>query len=380
MKFNKWTLGLAAVGAVSLASAARAEETPMNPVGSALAGVYINGAVDTSIEWAITPHQDEALDNPAFDPAFRFGKQDGFNLNVVELNIGKALDESEWASGFFISLLFGPDAVGYNPSGGPFGGGGGGDDLSIKNAHVLLRTPIGNGIDWKIGVFSTIIGYEVFESWKNPNFSRSWGYHFEPTEHTGILGSYQFSDVVGVNFGVANTAFGGINQRNDENGVESFWCKTVMGSLSLTAPESWGSLAGSTLYVGAVYGFDGGNDDQLNVYLGSVINTPIENLTTGFAFDYVDFNPGSDFEDRLYILGAYASYRATEKLSFHGRAEYGIFDDEFDSSCFWGLTGTLQYDLWDNVLSRLELRYEMDDSFADNKCGLGLFANIVYIF
>ena len=28
MKFNKWTLGLAAVGAVSLTSAARAEEKP----------------------------------------------------------------------------------------------------------------------------------------------------------------------------------------------------------------------------------------------------------------------------------------------------------------------------------------------------------------
>ena len=34
MKFNKWTVGLAAVGVVSLASAARADETTNEPVAN----------------------------------------------------------------------------------------------------------------------------------------------------------------------------------------------------------------------------------------------------------------------------------------------------------------------------------------------------------
>ena len=49
MKFNKWTVGLAAVGLVSLTSAARAEEKSM--VATALAGTSLSGYVDTSAQW-----------------------------------------------------------------------------------------------------------------------------------------------------------------------------------------------------------------------------------------------------------------------------------------------------------------------------------------
>ena len=45
MKFNKWTLGLAAVGVVSLASAVQAEERD-NPVMTALSSTAISGYVD----------------------------------------------------------------------------------------------------------------------------------------------------------------------------------------------------------------------------------------------------------------------------------------------------------------------------------------------
>ena len=32
--------------------------------------------------------------------------------------------------------------------------------LAIRQAYMTLRTPVGNGIDWKVGVWDTIIGYE----------------------------------------------------------------------------------------------------------------------------------------------------------------------------------------------------------------------------
>jgi hypothetical protein len=50
MKFNKWTLGLAAVGVVSLSSVAQAEEK-MNSIQAAMASTTISGYVDTSIQW-----------------------------------------------------------------------------------------------------------------------------------------------------------------------------------------------------------------------------------------------------------------------------------------------------------------------------------------
>ena len=55
----------------------------------------------------------------------------------------------------------------------------------------MLRTPVGNGIDWKMGVFDTVIGYESNSDPLNPNYTRSYGYTIEPTTHTGILGHVQ---------------------------------------------------------------------------------------------------------------------------------------------------------------------------------------------
>ena len=51
MKFNKWTLGLAAVGAVSLASAARADEAKLSQVQTALSNTTISGYVSASANW-----------------------------------------------------------------------------------------------------------------------------------------------------------------------------------------------------------------------------------------------------------------------------------------------------------------------------------------
>ena len=45
----------------------------------------------------------------------------------------------------------------------------------------------------KFGVFNTVIGYESFDPASNPNYTRSWGWAVEPTEHTGILGAYKIT-------------------------------------------------------------------------------------------------------------------------------------------------------------------------------------------
>src|ERR1017187_8317861 len=175
MKFNKWTLGLAAVGVVSLASAARADEK-MNALQTALSNTTISGYVSASFNWQITPGAN--VSSPAGGIPFQGhndggssyttfgGKADGFNLDVVKLSISKPEDESPWASGYQIDLLFGPDAIGYNVAAPTSSSGGyydGYSDVAIKQAYVALRTPVGNGIDWKIGVWDTIIGYEVFD-------------------------------------------------------------------------------------------------------------------------------------------------------------------------------------------------------------------------
>ncbi len=418
MKINQRTLILAAAGVISLASAVNAEEAKMSALQTALSSTTISGYVDTSVEWTLNQLDPNGLGWNFWRGTIPFrteSKANGFNLNVVKLSIEKPMDESEWASGYKVDLLFGPDAVGYNTS----INSGTTADFGIKQAYVALRTPVGTGIDWKIGTFDTVVGYETFEAGNNPNFTRSWGYAIEPTQHTGILGTYRINDNIALAAGVANTLSAGINARNTELGtLGGYWHKTYMGSIAITAPKDSGFLGGSTLYAGTVGGFaaEGTTEDQHNYYVGATLNTPVADLKVGIAFDYVDNLGGGSgvgldanldpiFKDDAWVVGLYASYQASEKLSLHARAEYGdlkfsnvSISTEQGHEYMTSFTGTVQYDLWKNVISRLEIRWDQmhtkaTTTMSDGEGGtitsnynyvdatqVGLYANFIYKF
>jgi hypothetical protein len=401
MKFNKWTLGLAAIGAVSLTSAAHADEAKLSQVQTALSDTTISGYVSSSANWTWSPGAGNVGDSPAGNLPLQGGKANGFNLDVVQVTIAKPQDESEWAAGYQVSLLFGPDAVGWNPSANSAGD----SDFSIQQAYIALRTPVGTGIDWKVGVFNTVVGYESFDAGNNPNYTRSWAWAVEPTEHTGVLGSYKFADEFSVSAGVANTLVSGINSRNtyDNNNA---WHKTVMGSATFSAPSDWGWLAGSAFYAGMVYGFAGGTEgdatqagNQVNYYAGATLNSPWQNVTFGAAFDYVQNLGGGEGLGGAHvnenIWGLYNTIKATDKLSFNTRGEFWGVDVK-DSPVGYGngvsLTETVEYDLWANVVSRLEFRYDhvlrsssggaylIPTGEVDHTTSYGLYANIIYKF
>ena len=416
MKFDKWTVVMAGAGLVSLTSAAVAEEKASS-VMTALSSTTLSGYVDTSAQWNFGTGNA----NPA---PYKFNtpsKADGFNLDVVQIRIEKPLDESEWAAGYRVDLWAGPDANTLNTQ----SVGAGHGDFAIRQAYVALRAPVANGLDFKVGVFDSIIGYESVESPNNPNYTRSYGHSIEPQTHTGILASYRFTDMLSASVGVADTTGPVINNR-DFLPVQTFnphaeSYKTYMGSLALTAPDSLGVLAGSTLYGGVVNGFNnsvlgsGVGVPTLNTYVGSTIATPITGLRLGGAWDYLRVDttlnnpPVGAVQGDIWSVAGYASYQATEKLSFHGRFEYvsgdvdkgpaGIGVGNFGrANAIDALTLTAQYDLWKNVISRLEFRWdhvEHGDAFggtspgpkglgnpngADRADAFLLAANIIYKF
>src|ERR1700690_886964 len=226
MKFNKWTVGLAAIGVVSLASAARADETKMSQVQTALSNTTLSGYVDTSIQW--NPSGGASVAPVAFQnspqgfvgsSAATSSKANGFNLNVIDLALDKPEDEGPWASGYHVELWFGQDATTLGTSGqnsvlSNNGGGALGNDVAIRQAYITLRTPVGNGIDWKLGVFDTIIGYESTSSPLNPNYTHSYGYTMEPTTHTGLTATYKFCDALSVTAGIADSKGPVINDQS----------------------------------------------------------------------------------------------------------------------------------------------------------------------
>jgi hypothetical protein len=358
MKCNAWTLALLGAGIVSLPSVTQAEERT-NAVLSALSATTISGYVDTSAQWNM------GTGNLGV-PTYAFGgtgKADGFNLNVVKLTLEKALEPTDsWAAGYKVDLIAGPDANVLNTS-----STGTSADFGVKQAYVALRTPVGNGLDFKLGVFDTIIGYEVFESGNNPNFTRSYGYTVEPTTHTGALMSYQFAEWISANVGIANTVGPTINGRAFYDQAESY--KTYMGTITLTAPESMGALAGSTLTGGVINGYNASTPsptgatpgDQTSWYIGGTLSTPVTGLKVGASYDYLAIGSQSLREAGWANATAlYASYQLSEKMTLYARGEYASSDTPslFGAEQVVAVTTTLQYDLWKNVLSRLEFRWD----------------------
>jgi hypothetical protein len=392
MKLNLWTTALAAAGVVSLGSVAQAEEAE-NQVMTAVSSTTLSGYVSTSAIWKFGTGN-ASMPGRVFDGT---GKQDGFNLDVVKLTVEKPLDESEWAAGYKVDLLFGPDAGTYNP------GVLAANDVAIKQAFVNVRVPAGNGIDVKMGVFDTCIGYEVFDTPANPNYSRSYAYGIEPFAHTGVLASYKVNDILAFSAGVANTYSTGINTRATAVG-RSESEKTYMGLVSLTAPESAGFLAGASLYAGIIDGINTAwpASDTTHYYVGGTMPTPVEGLSLGAAYDYRgtkevgDPSAGGVNSTYANAVAGYVSYQATEKLKLNGRVEYATattgtwyFSNQTNpNNELLGVTATVDYALWENVLSRLEFRWDRcdekvfggDANSDPDKNALTLALNLVYKF
>jgi hypothetical protein len=388
MKFNKWTVGLAALGVVSLASAARADEK-MSQVQTALSNTTLSGYVDTSIQW--NPSGGQSVAPVAFQnspqgivgsPAATSSKANNFNLNVVDLALDKPMDESPWASGYHVELWFGQDATTLGTSGqnsvlSNNGGGALGNDVAIRQAYIALRTPIGNGLDWKIGVFDSIIGYESTSSPLNPNYTHSYGYSMEPTTLTGLLVSYKFCDVLSVSGGIADSVGPVMNDQSTHTiGGSSDSFKTYTGAVTLTAPQSWGWISGATLSGGVVNGApsttsaaNGFSSDAITWwYVGAMVPTPSSAVKVGASFDYMtDYeHPGFGGTGNPWALAGYVNIQATPKLSLNGRIEWaknylstivGVPGLPTQQSAV-AFTGTIQYDLWANVLTRLEFRWD----------------------
>src|SRR5205823_687376 len=101
---------------------------------TALSATTISGYVDTSVVW--NPGTDNSRPAPF---GLNARKQDGFNLNSVDIKIAKPMEEGQWSSGYTAELMFGPDAAGIT------GGGAGELGQAVRQAYVSLRMPVGNG-------------------------------------------------------------------------------------------------------------------------------------------------------------------------------------------------------------------------------------------
>jgi hypothetical protein len=322
-------------------------------------------------------------------------KQDGFNLNVVEVRLANPPTVEGWSSGYVVALLFGPDAntigttsIGAMPR-----------DLAIREAYLSLRAPLGNGVILKLGVFNAPIGYETFEAGANPNYSRAFAYPLEPTDLTGAQASYDLNDSLTAIAGIADR--GDINSINASSGLP--WVDSYFLTLTFTAPKSAGFLEGATLSgtlldsgitSKSVHKMNTeGDRNPINYYVGATVPAPIRGFTIGAALDYranALFNGSYENAGDLYLV-----YQATRKLQLANRSEYasgsaGAFGVvpayPHHNVRLFGETFTAGYSLWANTVTRLELRWDRSLTgetlfgVGSERNALSIALNVIYNF
>jgi hypothetical protein len=355
-------LGLAAVGVVSLASAARADEK-VSQLNTALSNTTLSGYVDVGAQYVNATGAAYSLNTVG----------NSLSLNTVDLALDKPLDATPFSAGYHVELWTGglPTSTG----------------SIVRQAYLALGTTIaGQEIDWKIGVWDTLIGYEGLTSANNPNYTHSYGFWVEPTDHTGVQATYKVNDEITVQAGVADEEAGNLATINGSLTPAQKYALSspeLLALVSLTAPDSWGTLKGATLSIG---GTDNTADaGPKNAYVGATVPTPLAALKLGAAYDYEDIGVGAG---HVNVFGVYGTYTATDKLTFNLRGELadqtapglvGTLASKYGEE----FTATASYALWANVTSRVEARWDHAESAsygasAENAVFLG--AQLIYTF
>lgn len=364
-----------------------------NYVETKLPQVKLSGYVDTS--YVYSPSAGNGADTSGQKTNLHAFDRDSndFSVNAVKLALEKPLSEqNEFTAGFRTDLMIGEDAAILN--GGGFNSNNQGSALFLEQAYVQFRAPVGNGLDFKVGKFVTLLGYEVIESPANLNFSRGLLFTYAiPLVHTGALASYKFNDTVDMQLGIVNgwneddTVFGGFPA-----GSRNSFTEAVTGRLNITAPGGNANIAQSFIISpnGENNAATGFATTSQNVWVydiwGNWTPKSLDKLLLGFNFDIgqVDgVNPSAvttQSDALFYGVAAYAKYQFTPKFSLAGRFEYfvdesgarvgangnaglgapatakqGGTSSQFDAISY---TLTAGFDLWENMLMRLEYRYD----------------------
>jgi hypothetical protein len=292
------------------------------------------------------------------------GANDSFNLDVVDLKLASAQGAGEYATGYTVELWAGGShSLATADAGDP-------GTVELMQANIDLRLPWGNGIDLKIGQFLTVVGAETDNYNENAFYNRSHGFAIEPTHHTGILASYAASDDVSLAFGVVNDTT--TARTNDDDGGSAY-----LASISYTLSDSAGALGGTVVTYARVDG--AGNPTETdNQYLGVSLPAgwPIEGASYSLAWDIQEVDASADSN----VLAHYLSYALNDKATLNARWETGNRNDgsnDYDGIDSW--TIGIDYQVWENVISRVEYR---SDDWEDKSGGAAesLTFNVIYSF
>ena len=398
---------LAAVASLSLADSApeaSAQDTKKmvqnNFVETAQKGVKLSGYVDAGYSYNFT-----GAANGTSDVTGRFGSDTAakgdFNLYAVKIALEKALtSENKAQAGFRTDVMIGEDASYFvnRTAGGVTNTNNNSNTLFLEQAYVSIRAPVGNGWDFKVGKFVSILGYEVME--RPANMNTTFGLLFQqmPLYYTGVLSSYKFDDYLDGKLGVVN---GSNSDNNTTTSGNSDGC-AVLAALNVTAPggnANWSNnfqyssnsenntsqsinanttpvtvLSGTSNTQGSAYTFiynSWGNwapkfaNDKLLLAFNTLL------LSSGGSGTSSIIDPGlgvvtANSNYTSYGAGAYAKYQFNDWFSLCSRGEYFGISAQNQSVDLWEYTLTAGFNVIDNLLIRAEYRLDWGNNSVNN--------------
>jgi hypothetical protein len=428
---------LAAVASLSLADSApeaSAQDTKKmvqnNFVETAQKGIKLSGYVDAGYSYNFTGQGANSTVNSRVksDSA----QQGDFNLYAVKIALEKAMtSENKAQGGFRVDVMIGEDAKYLaNPGAGYGNSQQDSNYLFLEQAYVQLRAPVGNGWDFKVGKFASILGYEVMERPANMNITYGLLYNQFPFWYTGVLSSYKFDEYLDGKLGVAN----GANSDNNTTTSGGSDGVALLAALNVTAPGGNANWSHNFEYSTASENNTGSNptvasgnnttQNALPVEAGStsaaggawtIIYNSWGNWSPKFAndklllaFDSVlgntaganGTNSGVNGKNNTTWWGAsaYAKYQFNDWFSLASRGEYFGGDNIAKVSTtgtntqgglsWWEYTITAGFNVIDNVLIRAEYRLDwgtnISGSFNQSQNSAGpchyAGAEVVYSF
>ena len=260
----------------------------------------------------------------------------------------------------------------------------GGTNLSpwadFQEFYAQYMAPVGRGLNVQVGQINSLVGFEVVESPRNTNYSRSWLFGLgQPFTTRGVRLSYDFNKQVSLSLG----AIGYINSaRADTNHdplveyaltvVPSDKVKVVWYGLAGARDGPSGTAGGTVLLTGgyAVWQISGQTSVALESYYANQSHSSTissgRNARWNGAAAYLNYDVtkqwgirlrGEIFED----AGGYVACQGTTAYQPRANVCFGatsIGSAPAIAQTLWEVTGTLQYKAFSSLLTRLEYRYD----------------------
>jgi hypothetical protein len=279
-----------------------------------------------------------------------------YMLNQAVIRIAREVSTKEFDVGGMVEFMYGSDAARIHARGLGYDGSDPSDDFSprdndsvntatseilnynpiwqfdIPQAYLTVNVPLGTGLQVTVGKFATLLGYESFNAVANSLYSHSYLFTNIPFTHTGVMGSYQITDQLGMKLAVTR---GWDVATEDNNGAVDVLGRVsykVNKQLSLDLNYSIGPEDDRKIAPVGPVERDIADNGHYRVAIDPIVRWQVNNaLQLGLEMLYV-YDGGRNAQVNGSSVGhaygdfwgaaLYAGYKINNNFTVNGRLEY----------------------------------------------------------